>query len=415
MNSASTLQRTILYKKPYSELIKFIESCSAFEVLTVDEEFWQEKALLDFKVPKWYFNLTSGIMSPPQNYLYFLTKFNLIPESDQVLDLNECFAKAAGMGDLFLIEIFLKKMEEKQVEPDFNKAFIEAIRGGHLSVAKYLENRTQFYQHYLIFACDSGNIDMFNYVFNLSKDNGWKEGSCHLTGNCMLLEALSVSYEFYIQIRNVTGYDFSHIFLGFDPIRITKTGSVESFRRISSFIRNFNKELLTGAFISRNQTLIEEIIQRFSVPVQISLECQRMAYAYLGDVENYSALVAKEQISGIDLLDDVRYALSNKSYPIIAWIFNNKDFQKEQPVVFCSVIQSITLESDAGLFNYICQFFTQELQTQLCLENFKLAIRSGCIPLIELYSKQLPKGLSLPSFSTQNLISQQIFEENRPE
>lgn len=178
MKVASTLQRTILYKKSYSDLVKFIESHPAFEVLTVDEEFWQEKTFLDFKVPKWYFNLTSGLLSPSQNYLYFLTQNTLIPESDQVLDLNECFCRAAQMGDLKMTESFLNELKERGVPPNYDKALIDATTGGNMSIIKKLEEISDYrFYNLLIYSCKSGNIEVVRHIYQTVCDENPKKCS----------------------------------------------------------------------------------------------------------------------------------------------------------------------------------------------------------------------------------------------
>lgn len=406
MNSASTLQRTILYKKSYSELLKFIESNPAFEVLSVDNEFWQEKALIDFKVPNWYFNLSSEILPPPQNYLYFLTKFALIPESDQILELNGCFARAAQMGDLPLMEIFAKRMEERQIQPNYDKAFVESIRGGHLSIAKSLKERISFYQHYLIFACDSGDIEVFNYVFEMAKNAGWEENLCHISANIILLQSLAISFEFYTQVKNALRCDVSHLSFNFDSIRITKTGSVESYRRISTLITNPEEaeNALIGAFISKNSELIEEVSQQ--VGPGNSLDCVRKACAYLGEVENYSTIVKNSEISDEEILGDVKYALANNSYSVIEWIFNNRDFGEGQLIALCSVIPSATRKGDMGLFKHISKFLNKNTLKYVCTENLRFANESNCIPLIELCSKELRAELTLLHLAAESIGQQ---------
>lgn len=405
MRPASSLQRTILYAKPYSQLLELIEVNPAFQVLSIDQDFWAEKAFLDFKVPRWYWSLTSELLSPPENYLYLLSQKGLIRESERVLDLNVCFSRAARMGNEELMDYFSSRMRRFGTEPEFRRAFNEALVGGHIQIVENLSHLVVLKRESALpLACLSGNIELVEYVLTFPSEPARSK----LSFNLALVRSLTVSYEFYLQVKKLLGNQLIHI-LPQTISSIISTGSVESFEEIYPKITS-NEAIefaLMGAFTSENPVLIEKVLDSFPIPSQLILRAQRKSFAHRNDVQQYAALARQSSISLDEFLKDAEIALENNSYSVLSLILASHKFGPAQTQGLDNLFYFASEKGDLGIVHYISQRVDN---LQFFIDNLEFAVRSGSLPLARYFALKLANHFPLQGIRSGNFQSLEILK-----
>lgn len=406
MRPASSLQRTILYAKPYSQLLELIEVNPAFQVLSVDQDFWAEKAFLDFKVPRWYWSLTSSLLPPPENYLYLLSQKNLIPESERVLDLNICFSRAAGLGNEDLMNYFSDRLRSSGTEPEFRRAFNEALVGGHTQIVKNLSSLVILNRDSALpLACLSGNIELVQYVLTFPAEKTRNK----LSFNLSLMRSLTVSYDFYLQVKKLLSDRIIHI-----PPRVitkvTSTGSVQSFEEIYPQITSNEaiESALEGAFISENPDLIEKVLDSFPLPDQLILRAQRKSFAHRNNVQQYAVLARQSSISLDEFLTDAEIALDNNSYSVLSLILASHKFGPAQLRGLENLFYLAAEKGDLGIIHYIDRRLNN---LQFFIDHLEFAVRSGSLPLARYFAMKLANHLPLQMIESKNLQSLEIVKD----
>lgn len=404
MRPASSLQRTILYAKPYSQLLELIEVNPAFQVLSIDQDFWAEKAFLDFKVPRWYWSLTSELLSPPENYLYLLSQKGLIRESEQVLDLNVCFSRAARMGNEELMDYFSSRLRRLGTEPEFRRAFNEALVGGHIQIVRNLSHLVVLKRESALpLACLSGNIELVEYVLTFPSEPARSK----LSFNLALVRSLTVSYEFYLQVKKLLG-NRSIFSIPYLLTKILSTGSVQSFEEVYPQITSNEaiESCLVGAYISGNPELIEKVLDSFPLPPQIILQAQRKSFAHLNDVQQYAALVNRSPVSLDEFLTDADIALDNKSYSVLSLILASNKFGPTQDI---RVLFDLASEKgDLGVIHYIDQKYNN---LQFFVDDLEFAVMSGSLPLARYFALKLDGHFPQQRIRSQNFQSLEIVKD----
>lgn len=174
------------------------------------------------------------------------------------------------------------------------------------------------------------------------------------------------------------------------------------------------KSSLIGALISGNSELIEKMT-KFRISPLFFEACQRRAYIYSGNVEEYAKLAKDTQISEEGLISDIEFALLQKCYSIIAWIFTNKKFTKGLTGEMEKLFERVTEAGDAGLVLHISSLCKDE-EIQWTYSHQALeTIYSGSFPLIKLFAQKVAKQLPLYEMADPQhyVISSQLFENNR--
>jgi len=165
----------IMVRLPFNSIIDFCQTNPEYYQICLNNDFWSAKAQYDLDITADQFNFNRANMSPIGRYIELLAKYGktCLKGSEKFVDINYCLYLASERGDRTLIDYFINKGANVQIQ-----TLIGAIRGGNIKITDYilslLKNNNLFNENVLSMvlmeASKLNNESLEDYLINIYND-----------------------------------------------------------------------------------------------------------------------------------------------------------------------------------------------------------------------------------------------------
>src|SRR5947208_156334 len=114
----------------YEEILDLCRVNKLWNLLCKDDDFWRQKAFLDFGIEPLQFNDT--LLDSQQRYLQIYSRFNVMRGSEKFKALNRCLNDSVVKGNLKQVKYFISKGATAT-----EIGLYTAAKYGHLDLVEY--------------------------------------------------------------------------------------------------------------------------------------------------------------------------------------------------------------------------------------------------------------------------------------